>query len=60
MGRANADVHFGSPQRGKQIASKPSGRLCVMSGCETILSTYNHAVTCSLHSPPDFRKPRKV
>jgi hypothetical protein len=54
MNRTNsADVRYGTPNTGKSAASRAeAGRRCEMLGCETVLSTYNSATTCWLHSAP--------
>jgi hypothetical protein len=52
--RGNAQV--GAPVRGKEAASRaPSGRVCEQEGCTTILSTYNRATHCSVHTEPAYR-----
>ena len=49
-------VNYGTPQTGKNAASRSaSGRRCEVSGCPTVLSTYNDATTCWLHSPGNPR-----
>jgi hypothetical protein len=49
-------VQFGSPARGKEASSRPSaGRTCEQPGCTTVLSTYNAATRCWLHSDPSHR-----
>jgi len=57
MNRANgADVRYGTPGTGKDAASRAeAGRRCELPGCETVLSTYNAAATCWLHSAPTQR-----
>jgi hypothetical protein len=57
MTRANtADVRYGPPDTGKKAASRSmSGRHCEVMGCVTLLSTYNAATTCWLHSAPSYR-----
>jgi hypothetical protein len=50
------EVRYGTPTTGKGAASRSrAGRLCEFPGCETILSTYNSATTCWLHSSPTPR-----
>ncbi len=52
------DVQFGPPVRGKEAASRASaGRTCEAAGCATVLSTYNAATRCWLHSDPSYRHP---
>lgn len=57
MTRANtADVRYGPPDTGRSAAARAqSGRQCEVAGCLTVLSTYNAALTCWLHSAPAFR-----
>ena len=57
MNRTNtADVQYGTPATKKGAASRPpAGRTCETPGCETLLSTYNAAVTCWLHSSATTR-----
>ena len=51
-------VQFGPPDRGKDAASRAStGRHCTEPGCATVLSTYNAATTCWLHSQPSTSHP---
>jgi hypothetical protein len=52
------NVQFGPPIRGKEASTRPSpGRTCEESGCATVLSTYNAATRCWLHSDPSYRHP---
>jgi hypothetical protein len=54
----SAKVPYGTPERGKELASRaPKGRLCAAPGCATVLSTYNRSQTCFLHSSPSFGSP---
>ena len=55
VARAAKGVAFGAPDRGKAANREATGRLCKASGCETVLSTYNHAITCYTHTAPDTR-----
>ncbi len=55
MARAAKGVAFGAPDRGKAAMREESGRRCKASGCETVLSTYNHSATCYTHTVPDTR-----
>ncbi len=49
-------VFFGPPERGKDAGSRaPTGRRCEVPGCTTVLSIYNDATTCWLHSSPSLR-----
>ena len=59
MARASgSDVMFGTPERGKDLASRaPQGRPCAEPGCTTVLSTYNESPTCFLHTKPAYRHP---
>ena len=51
---------FGRPDRGKEASTRPArGRICAYPGCSTVLSTYNAAEVCWLHTPAVFpRKPK--
>lgn len=57
MNRTNsADVRYGTPNTGKSAASRSkAGRRCAEPTCDTVLSTYNSATTCWLHSAPTQR-----
>lgn len=59
MATINADnVRFGAPDRGKGASSRAiKGRLCAEPGCATVLSTYNRADRCFLHTEPPHRHP---
>ena len=49
----SAHVQFGTPMPGKSADRRAkSGRRCEVDGCGTVLSTYNSATTCWLHSAP--------
>jgi hypothetical protein len=52
MNRTNStEVRYGTPGTGKAAADRASaGRRCEVASCETVLSTYNAATTCWLHS----------
>jgi hypothetical protein len=53
---SSANVQYGTPGTGKDAASRPqAGRHCEVGGCTTVLSTYNTATTCWLHSSPTQR-----
>lgn len=56
--KSSSTARFGPPDRGKGALSRAAaGRLCAESGCATVLSTYNSATTCFLHSAPTLRHP---
>jgi hypothetical protein len=57
MNRAkSADVRYGPPAAGKDASSRSrTGRRCEVAGCVTVLSTYNSATTCWLHSSATLR-----
>jgi hypothetical protein len=57
MNRTNsAEVRYGTPTAGKGAASRSkAGRQCEVPNCDTVLSTYNSATTCWLHSQPTQR-----
>jgi hypothetical protein len=58
MAKASERVHFGTPQRGRESGSRPArGRLCDQPGCPTVLSTYNSASSCWLHTIPSYARP---
>jgi hypothetical protein len=47
----STEVRYGTPVAGKDAAHRAqAGRRCSTVGCETVLSTYNAATTCWLHS----------
>jgi hypothetical protein len=51
-------TQYGAPDPRKQAKHRPAkGRLCQEPGCDTVLSTYNAADHCYLHSAPSFRHP---
>jgi hypothetical protein len=53
-----ARANFGAPTRGKDSPTQAgSGRACSWMGCTTILSTYNTATSCWLHTQPSMRPP---
>jgi len=55
-GNTRGNVQFGTPDRGKRIASRAaSGRVCEREGCSTILSTYNTSGTCWTHTGATYR-----
>ena len=52
---------FRFPSAGKisdRIPAYGRGRICEASGCDTLLSTYNPAVYCSLHDVPGAPRTR--
>jgi hypothetical protein len=54
--RAPSETRYGPPDPGKRAKHRSAkGRLCQQPGCTTILSTYNAADRCSLHTEPSFR-----
>lgn len=58
MTKTAQGVQYGTPQTGKSVMRRAAtGRACVHPGCTTILSTYNAATTCWMHSPSSFRRP---
>ena len=49
-------AQIGAPQRGKESSTRAArGRICTREGCATMLSTYNRATECSIHTEPSFR-----
>ncbi len=57
-GNSRSNVQFGTPGRGKGIASRAAqGRVCDRAGCATILSTYNTTGTCWTHTELTRRPP---
>jgi hypothetical protein len=61
MGSGNdPTVLFGRPDRGKEPSARPArGRICAHEGCATVLSTYNAADVCWLHTRSVFpRRPK--
>ena len=59
MNRTNsADVRYGTPATGKSARSRSeAGRRCEFPGCETVLSTYNPAILCWMHTMPSRVNP---
>jgi hypothetical protein len=57
MNRTNsAETHYGTPLTGKGATARAqAGRLCAVADCGTLISTYNSASTCWLHSSPTHR-----
>lgn len=48
---------LGLPERGKGASSRSvRGRVCVLPGCSTILSTFNASTTCWNHSLPNQKR----
>jgi hypothetical protein len=55
-GISRGTAPIGAPDRGKGAVSRSArGRICDRDGCDTVLSTYNSAGTCWLHSQPTTR-----
>ena len=40
---------YGSPQRGRTVATNPEKRTCLAPGCTTTLSIYNASQFCWVH-----------
>ena len=57
MTKTSGGVEYGAPLSGKAHAQGARGRMCEAPGCTTVLSTYNAATTCWLHSQPARRRP---
>jgi hypothetical protein len=59
MNKSNsASVQYGVPVGGKHAAKRSeAGRRCDVSGCLTVLSTYNASPTCWLHTTATRRLP---
>ena len=57
MARTSRGVEFGAPLASKAAVRSSRGRPCGHPGCTTVLSTYNSATTCWLHSQPEKRRP---
>jgi hypothetical protein len=56
MNRANtAEVRYGPPTGKGAKTRAEAGRRCEVITCDTVLSTYNSAPTCWLHSTPTHR-----
>jgi hypothetical protein len=56
--RIGNGVQLGLPARGKDASSRPvRGRVCERPGCQTVLSTYNPAILCWMHSAPSYAHP---
>jgi len=59
VARAGKGIEYCAPERGKTHAREATGRRCCATGCETVLSTYNHADTCFTHTVPVRLPPRR-
>jgi hypothetical protein len=46
-----------SGKNGDRIQTYERGRVCEAPGCDTVLSTYNPAVRCSLHAADAVPRP---
>jgi hypothetical protein len=57
MARTSNGVEYGTPLAGKATIQNTRNRPCEHPGCPTVLSTYNSATTCWLHSRPELRRP---
>jgi hypothetical protein len=57
MAKTSRGVEYGAPLAGKSTARGARGRPCEHPGCTTVLSTYNAATTCWLHSQPVRSRP---
>ncbi|MBI4261074.1 MAG: hypothetical protein HY658_10965 [Actinobacteria bacterium] len=56
MAKTAHGIEYGTPHTGKGAVRRgTTGRACAHPGCTTILSTYNEASTCWMHSPSAFR-----
>jgi|RhiMetStandDraft_4_1073278.scaffolds.fasta_scaffold598079_1 hypothetical protein len=49
MATTGSTYTYGSPQKGKIVATHPEKRSCLFDGCSTRLSIYNPALYCWLH-----------
>jgi hypothetical protein len=58
--RDAAKVMYGPADRHKSHRRSAQGRVCVVIGCSTILSTYNSAPECSVHELPRGAKTHKL
>jgi len=53
---------YGSPQRGKTVATNPEKRTCLRPGCSTRLSIYNASQFCYVHesvAPKPYLSPKR-
>jgi hypothetical protein len=59
MNRSNSsNVQYGAPGTGKQaVRRERAGRRCEVPTCMTVLSTYNAAETCWLHTTATRKHP---
>jgi hypothetical protein len=57
--REAARVMYGPADRHKSHRRSERGRVCIVIGCSTILSTYNKASECSVHELPKGAKTHK-
>jgi hypothetical protein len=58
MEQAPKRTVYGTPGNGKAAKDRAAkGRTCDHPGCNTVLSTYNAATTCWMHTVPGRRTP---
>ena len=55
--KSSTQTQFGAPARKGGPVRSSGGRRCEAPGCNTILSTYNAATKCYLHTPSTTRHP---
>lgn len=55
--KSSSEIQFGTPTRKGGPARSSQGRHCEVPGCTTILSTYNSAMRCYLHTTSTPRHP---
>lgn len=55
MNGTSRSIQYGMPIEKSAKARAAKGRVCSDPGCKTVLSTYNAAPTCSIHSQPSFK-----
>ena len=56
MRTSDKGTQYGVPVRGKEASTRAArGRVCIEPTCDTVLSTYNTALTCWMHDVPHTR-----
>jgi hypothetical protein len=53
-----ARTELGSPTKSGRQRTAAKGRVCEVSGCDTVLSIYNALDTCSAHELPRLKPSR--
>ena len=56
MAKASQGIEYGTPTAKGRAQRAATGRLCAQAGCSTVLSTYNQATACWLHTMPSYTR----